>query len=469
MSSEPFNAHLLVNGQPVVVPAEHTTMSLLDFLREERSLRGTKEGCASGDCGACTVIIQRDGQPHTLNSCITPVGSVVGDQITTIEGIGSPTELHPVQAEMVAHHGSQCGFCTPGFVCSMVGFQAACNDHPHDASEDALTTAISGNLCRCTGYRPILSAFAAANRQGTTELPSATFEVLPPPDNLHRPESRETLRQLLGRDASLVAGATDLWLEHTQQLRDFPALIDVTRIAELSEVRLEGGRLRIGASTTHQRLEDTFAERLSSPPILRLLHRFGSPQIRARGTIGGNLANGSPIADWPPVLMIGDGWIELDNARGETRRLPLHEFFVGYRETALRADEYIVAVDVDAQMDWQAVTIEKISKRWDDDISTVLGAFHIQMDGQIIRDCRVAYGGVAATPVRLFELEQTLIGATLGTQTHRAGEDVVRQTLKPLSDVRASAAYRMEMAVELLHMALRRAEGEEPIQLEGFG
>ena len=460
--SAPDAPHLLINDQPVAVQPGEACMSLLDYLRDVRGLKGTKEGCASGDCGACTVLVEQGSEAFTRNSCITPVLSVLGTRVVTVEGVGTPRELHPVQQAMVDCHGSQCGFCTPGFVVSMAGFQRVMQVaglNPAAADRDTLVRAISGNLCRCTGYRPILAAFEQANAEVTaagSQAPTAR-EFRTPPAGVHQPETLSELRALLGKGFPLVAGATDLWLEVSQQLRDFDGLVDLSRIDALATIEISGTNVWLGAGATHAALETVFANRLVCEDVVRLLHRFGSPQIRSRGTLGGNVANASPVADWPPVLLIAEATVVLENAQGQARRVPLASFYTGYRQTLLEADEYVLGFSLDATMDWSQVMVEKISKRWEDDISSVLGAFYLRLRNGHFDVCRVAYGGVAGTPVRLRAVEAALLDKPDNPVTAAAAEAALRGELTPISDARASAAYRLDTAVELLHMAIQRA------------
>ncbi|MFK7913232.1 MAG: xanthine dehydrogenase small subunit [Pseudomonadales bacterium] len=457
-------SQLWVNAAPLAAPACDPNQSLLQFLRDDAGLMGTKEGCASGDCGACTVVVaDHDGaNPQTLNSCITPLGAVLQRQVLTVEGVGQPGNLHPVQDAMVTEHGSQCGFCTPGFVMSMVGRQLQAEDASQlgNLSRDELIVAISGNLCRCTGYRPILAAAAKANAAvaggaaAKTLMPVAAADSASMPD-YHCPQTEPELQALLSSGLPLVAGSTDLWLEVTQRYRDFPGFIDLTRIPSLQTIEQRADRLHIGAAVTHAQLERYFADGPHDcPAIVALLHRFGSPQVRNRATLGGNIANASPIADWPPVLLVLDAQVQIKNAAGALRSVALETFYRGYKDTELQPQEYIAAIDIDANAHFAALQAFKISKREDDDISSTMGAFAISLANGVIDQARIAFGGVAATPVRLLEVEQRLLGQPINETTIAMACYAVTRALQPISDVRASADYRREVSAQLLRKAL---------------
>jgi xanthine dehydrogenase small subunit len=473
------SAQLVLNGQVRALPFFDPNTSLLAYLRDSVGLAGTKEGCASGDCGACTVIVTAaDGSaPQTVNSCITPLGFALGKQVVTVEGVGTPAQLHPVQAAMVAEHGSQCGFCTPGFVMSLVGAQLQGEPGRLASRERAdRVRAISGNLCRCTGYRPILDAALAADQAvdaapARAQPAALTAAALASPGGdvpgYKRPETEQALQACLRDGGTLIAGTTDFWLEVSQRYQDFERLIDLTGIASLRRIERTEDGLRIGAGVSHEQLVSFFAGgEAACPSLVTMLHRFGSPQIRGRGTLGGNLAGGSPIADWSPTLLAVSAVIILRSAQGAERRLPLDDFFLGYRQTARAADEYIAAVEIPATVSWPAVQVFKISKREDDDISSVLGAFALPVVDGALRDVRIAFGGVAATPVRLADVETLLEGQALTPALIDRACEQVGNSIAPISDVRASAAYRQQVAANLLRKALLLSQGAGPLTLD---
>ncbi len=471
-------ARLQINRQPVDIGNFAPHDSLLNFLRDTQGLTGTKEGCGSGDCGACTVIVQppadAKGQlpaPINLNSCITPLGAVLDCHVLTIEGVGQPGNLHPVQDAMITEHASQCGFCTPGFVMSLVANQLRVES---PAALKAQTRgnaieAISGNLCRCTGYRPILAAALASNQTVAANpvaffIPEAPQNTVAPitstPHQYHHPTSLPALAQRLKEQPTtaatdiLLAGTTDAWLNVTQRYTALPSAIDITRVPELRSIDATDKTLTIGAAVTHTELLQFFDTTTPCPAIVAILRRFGSPQVRNRGTIGGNIANASPIADWPPLLLALNATLNLMNAEGVTRRVELSDYYLGYRQTVLGADEFLVSVDVPADTNWQALIAHKISKRIEDDISSTMGAIYLQQDKQLVTTCRIAFGGVAATPIRLTDVEALLLGQPLVAANIDRACDALGQTLQPISDVRASANYRRSASIAVLRKAL---------------
>lgn len=475
---------LWVNADPVLVTAFDPNVSLLAFLREARGLTGTKEGCASGDCGACTVIVRDpgDGRARTVNACITPLGSALGRQVITVEGVGAPGALHPVQQALVDEHGSQCGYCTPGFVMALVGDQL--RDPPEGAagnSRMARIRAVSGNLCRCTGYRPILAAAARAGERVAGTPPAQWIPAIRDqpagrpettlPDSYARPRSEQALQALMAaypdrRRFPLIAGGTDLWLEVAQRYRDFEGFIDVSGVAELRRIETREQRLMVGAAVTMEELLDWFGfGAWRSDAVAGVLERFGSPQIRGAGTVGGNLANASPIADLPPLLLALGGAVHIARADGARRRVPVAEFYSGYRQTVLGPDEYLAAVDLPATIRWPALHAFKISKREEDDISSTLGAFYVVLDGDVVAACGIAFGGVAATPVDYPDVAALLTGARLDDALIERACALLETRLAPISDVRASAGYRRDVSVNLLRKALDRARGRGPATL----
>lgn len=476
---------LHVNDTHVAARDPGPECSLLQFLREDAGLVGTKEGCASGDCGACTVIVREPdtGRVGTVNSCITPLAHAIGRQVVTVEGVGQPGALHPVQAAMVSEHGSQCGFCTPGFVMSLVAAQLIAQNGKTLIAQDrsTLVRSISGNLCRCTGYRPILSAAAKAHRDTAEQWPEATADAVSalraradakqPDNNLpagyYRPATIVQLQALLPLRLPLIAGCTDFWLEVTQRYRDFSGLIDISEVTELRQITLNQNRLSIGAAVTHSELEAYFAQGpCACEAIVGMLQRFGSPQIRNRGTIGGNIANASPIADWAPVLLALDATVVLQDAQGAERVLPIQEFYLGYKETQLQEAELLAGVECRCPDDWNQLHVYKLSKRHDDDISSTLGAFLLELRDGVVARCRVAFGGVAAIPVRFSAVEDLLLGQPLTETLTEQASELLRTLLEPISDVRASADYRREASVALLRKALSAQAG--PQTLEAF-
>jgi xanthine dehydrogenase small subunit len=441
--------------------------SLLDYLRIHRARTGTKEGCASGDCGACTVVLaEPDGDAlryRAVNACITLLGAVHGRQVLTVEHLGTPDTLHPVQQAMVDCHGSQCGFCTPGIVMSLFAWHHS--PLPHDR-ETALT-ALSGNLCRCTGYRPILDAATQIAGQPcldsfaqNTTLTVARLREIATAGTLRDAEAQAWLPGSLDEldallqvrpTARLIAGGTDLALDATQNLKAFPALIHLDRLSELQRLEVHPDHLLIGAARTYADCLDALSE---FPGVPALLERLGSLQIRQRGTLGGNIANASPIGDMPPVLLALDARLRLRKA-GTVRDVSIDGFFTGYRTTILQPCEYIEAVLIPRLRGNQRFRVDKVSKRRDDDISALCLALRLDFDdtGSVI-DARLACGGMAATPLRGTQTEAALRGRPFDAAAVAAAQAAIPLDFQPIDDLRASAAYRLKVAQNLLQRAL---------------
>lgn len=449
------------------------TETVLQFLRRH-GLTGTKEGCASGDCGACTVMAGKlnegggEIQYRTINACIAPIGQYADQHLVTVEGLEGDGELHPAQQAMVACHGSQCGFCTPGFVMSLA---AMVEQPPQNIDADSVRQGISGNLCRCTGYRPIVEAGLQALREGSPGIvKKLSGETAIRRNSEHSTTSVLRPNNLVGLNlavneatgAKLIAGGTDLMLEVTQGYQQFE-LIDVTGVEEMQVLVQDDAVTTIGAAVSYTRLEAFFAQQ--SPEIIKLLHRLGSRQIRNSGTLGGNLANGSPIADMPPILLVWDAVVKIGTTSESTRQVPVSDFYRGYRQTALSDNEYIISVSIPNASIARFHRFYKNSKRIEDDISSVMGAFSFQLESGVIVTARVAFGGMAATPVRLEAVEAVLVGHKFSAQRIENATSLAGELLKPMSDVRASANYRLAMALQMLVKALRQLNGEPLIDI----
>ena len=452
----------LVINEEAVEANEPADTTALQYLRSS-GLTGTKEGCASGDCGACTVMVGelKDGkvQFKTVNACIVPIGQLAGTHVVTVEGLADQSGLHPVQDEMVACHASQCGFCTPGFVMSL----AAMLENGDPAKIETVQQGISGNLCRCTGYRPIVQAGMNAlcrDYESRWQDPSVLKYTKPlSQGNVLQPVDESALCEAMTQypEAVLIAGGTDLMLEVTQRYQCYERLIDVSRVTELRSITESEDSYCIGASVSYTELEGFFATR--SEQLVSLLHRLGSRQIRNCGTIGGNLANGSPIADMPPVLICWDATLELCSSAGQRREVGVNEFYTGYRQTVLRNDEYIAGIRVPKISVNCFTRLYKSSKRIEDDISSVMGAFLFEGDGLKITAARIAFGGMAATPVRLLSIEDILVGKTVNEELVDGVSAALGEAMAPLTDVRASAEYRTAMAQSMIVRALNEFSG----------
>ncbi|SFT64060.1 xanthine dehydrogenase small subunit [Halomonas saccharevitans] len=452
--------------------------SVLELLRTTLGQTGTKEGCASGDCGACTVAI---GEPdasgelvyHSANACITPAHQLEGCHLVTVEGLAEGERLHPAQAAMVDCHASQCGFCTPGIVMSLFTLyeqqRRSDEEPPPPLTQERLEAALGGNLCRCTGYRPIRDAALAMGDYPAVDPAWITNAELGHPadgqiataDAGHyvAPRDLAALRALKAErpHARLVAGATDLWLETTQQLKALDELIDVRRVAELNAIEEVEAGWWIGGAMTLARLMPVLAE--PYPAFEHLMHRFASSQIRHRATLGGNIANASPIGDTPPVLLALDARLRLDGPRGE-RELPLAEFFLDYKRTALAEDEFIAAIFLPRPTAGHHLKVWKLSKRREDDISAVLAAFAWRLEEGVMRDVHLAFGGMAAIPCRAPAAEAALEGRAPDAEAFAAARAALAEELTPMTDVRGSAEYRRLAAGNLLERLRLMIEAE---------
>jgi xanthine dehydrogenase small subunit len=450
--------------------------TLLDWLREDRRATGTKEGCGEGDCGACTIVLARvrDGNivHEAVNACVLLLGQVDGAEVLTVEDLADGQTLHPVQQAMVDWHGSQCGFCTPGIVMSL--FALYHSGAP--ATRAGVCDQLAGNLCRCTGYKPIVDAALASCEGAPADRfaanSAARLEAIRALDDgadlfvgdesrfFAAPASEPALADLYQRhpDAVLLGGATDVGLWITKQLRDPQKIIWLGRVAGLDRIERTADGVTIYATTTLERAMPELA--LLHPDIGEMMRRFGSAQVRAAGTLGGNVANGSPIGDSPPCLIALGASVDL--RKGDvSRTLPLEDFFIAYGKQDRAPGEYVRAVRAPKLKANQQYRAYKVTKRFDEDISAVMSAFRLTLDGARIVEARVAYGGMAATPKRAALAEAALIGARLdGPQTWEPAIAAIGADYAPLTDMRASADYRSRVAASLLRKALMEMAGE---------
>ncbi|MDC0738111.1 xanthine dehydrogenase small subunit [Cognatishimia sp. SS12] len=432
----------LLNGETVTLTQVKPTMTLLEWLREHRGLTGTKEGCNEGDCGACSVTVQDQDGLHALNACILFLPQLQGKAVRTVEGFAAQDgTLHPVQEAMITHHGSQCGFCTPGFVASLV---AAHSNGARDFDDQ-----LAGNLCRCTGYAPIIRAAEDAAEAPVPEwltdaLPSAVEE---PEREPLQPESSDALARLYAQmpEATLVAGATDVGLWVTKSLRDLHPVIFLNRCADLRDVKVTGKEITLGAMVTMRKMRDVMAP--LHPSYGEMLRRFASTQIRNAATIGGNIANGSPIGDNAPALIALGATLHLRKGE-ETRALPLEDFFIAYGKQDRAPGEFVEKLVIPRQAD--RLKVYKLSKRFDQDISAVLGAFNITVKRSKVSAARIAFGGMAGVPKRAAAVEAALIGQPWNEETIANAWKAWQQDFEPLSDMRASARYRLDAARNML-------------------
>ncbi len=461
-------------GKNVALSGFAPDRTLLDWLREEAHATGTKEGCAEGDCGACTVVLCRPASGGLtyapVNACILLLGQIDGAELLTVEDLAQGETLHPVQQAMVDHHGSQCGFCTPGVVMSLFALYHG----GEAATRESVNAALAGNLCRCTGYRPIFDAaeaaisgtpadrFAAANAQrlaALAALPGGDVVVGDEGRFFAAPASEASLAALYAAhpDATLLGGATDVGLWVTKRMMRLDKIIWLGRIADFDFIRADGDAVSLGAGVTLADATSALAE--LHPHLGVLMARFGSQQVRASGTVGGNIANGSPIGDLAPALIAMRAWLTL-GAGQQSRGMALEDFFLAYGKQERRAGEYVTSVDVPRLKPHQFYAAYKVSRRFDEDISAVMGAFRFDLDGRRVTVARVAYGGMAATPKRAAACEAALVGVDLDQpSTWGAAIAAIAADFQPLSDMRASAAYRLTVAANLVQRALREASG----------
>ncbi|MBK0325940.1 xanthine dehydrogenase small subunit [Rhodobacteraceae bacterium F11138] len=458
----------LLNGRDIALNDVGAGQTLLDFLRLDRRLTGTKEGCAEGDCGACTVLVGRlhDGQLRyeTVNACIRFLAMLDGCHVVTVEHLSGPDgRLHPVQQAMVDHHGSQCGFCTPGFVMSLYALWM----QTPEPTEQQVESALQGNLCRCTGYEPIVRAAVAVSRYGTpasdhlnTERDHVTARlaalrdgrrvVTGPAENLGiLPADVDDLARVLGEhpDATIVAGSTDVGLWVTKFLRPISPAVFIGHLDELKSIRTTDSGLTIGAGVTYSECQDAITGMF--PHLAAYWDRIAGWQVRNMGTVGGNIANGSPIGDTPPVLIALGAQITL-RCGNDRRDMPLQDFFIDYGKQDRQPGEFVESIHIPRAAPGQLDAAYKISKRRDEDISSVAAGLSVTVRDNTIQDCRIAFGGMAATPKRAATAEAALSGQPWGEAAFRAAAQALGDDFTPMTDMRASSGYRMLSARNLL-------------------
>ena len=478
-------------GAVVEVGGVHPTRTVLDWLREDARCTGTKEGCNEGDCGACTVVIgelpEHSGAPpqqtvrglalRTVNACIQFLPTLHGKALFTVEDLktaDAPPKagaLHPAQQALVECHGSQCGFCTPGFVMSLWSayeHHSACGTQP---TRQELADELSGNLCRCTGYRPILDAAQTMHHWPDVPLDESGLlqqlkllaqdgwaPVADSASNFYATPT--TLSELLRLRAAhpqalIAAGTTDVGLWVTKQHRRFGQIIDVTRVTELRRIERGAHSLSIGAAASLTEAFDALAE--SRPQLKPFFDRFAGLPVRESGTLGGNVANGSPIGDSMPLLIALGATLVLASTRGE-RTLPIEDFYLAYRKTALAPDEVLARIEVPQPTPHEWLRADKISKRFEDDISAVCLAVALQVENGVIHSVRIGAGGVAAVPARATKTEAALAGQQCAEAIFDAAATVLEAEFKPLSDMRASSAYRRAVLGNLLRRGWQQSQ-----------
>ena len=460
------------------------TRTILQYLREDQHCTGTKEGCAEGDCGACTVVIgELKGDAvelKTVNSCIQFVPTLDGKALFAVEDLKQADgTLHPVQQAMVECHGSQCGFCTPGFVMSLWDMYLKQEGKACRPSRKEIDDALSGNLCRCTGYRPIIDA-----AQRMLDLPRVAFDrdalaaalkhiqrsdmfsYMHEDQSFHIPRTLEQLIELRAAkpSATLLSGCTDIGLWVTKQMRELGDIIYLNEVAELQTLTEQEGKLAIGAAVT---LNDAYAAVCKHYPqeLSALWQRFASMPVRNAGTLCGNLANGSPIGDSAPWLIALGSEIVLRSKDGQ-RAMPLEAFYLDYQKKDLRPDEFVEAVRIPLPQAGLRFRTYKLSKRFDQDISAICAAFSLTLDGKTIQNARIAFGGMAATSRRASKAETVLIGREWNEAALNDAMTALMEDYTPLTDMRASGTYRMKAAQNLLRRFWLETRPDAPLPVD---
>lgn len=467
-----------LNGKRQEVSGTSAGMMLADYLRYEKSLTGTKIVCAEGDCGACSVLryfpFSKDKNFYPINACICTVAQMDGSSLVTVDALAEGKNLSPVQSAMKDCHGSQCGFCTPGFVVALTGLveKKLCQRAGQISGQEA-KNALTGNLCRCTGYQPIIEAAQAIDLESSVSLKKRFFS------SAQERELKAALRESLyfsgedfsffapvtlkeataylrkHRDARIVAAATDLGVQSNKRKIRLQKILSLHLLEELYTAKKIGKRFQVGARVTLTELRSALKDKI--PEFARFLDLFASPQIKNVATLVGNIGNASPIADTPPFLLAVDANVQIAGAAGK-RSLPLRDFYLGYRKTALKPGECLVGVDFLIPEKTSSFALYKVSQRKDLDISCVNAAFHVLWKDKArtrAKEVRLALGGVAATPVRLPKTEAHLLAGTLDDARRESAAAILQEEIHPISDLRGSFAFRRLIAENFLNKFFR--------------
>ena len=452
--------------------------TLLNFIRTKLKKTGTKEGCAEGGCGSCTVVLgeleNNNINYKAINACIAFVTSLEGKQLILVEDLVSKNELHPVQKAMVNYHGSQCGFCTPGFVMSLFAMYKNYSFY----NEDTIKDSIQGNLCRCTGYRPIIDAAKSLNKESgfdhfsknkkitlglLRKIKKRNIAIINDNKKYFAPKSVSELKSILRQEpnSKLISGGTDVSLIVTKERKDLNSLIYMNSINELNYIKENNSYIEVGATTPLINFE--FFVKKYFPDFSQILKRYGSVQIRNICTIAGNIATASPIGDTLPLLLALDSQIVIKD-KSKTLILPLNGFFIGYRKTKLKKGQFIHSIRIPL-LKKNIFKAYKISKRIDDDISSVCASFNIEINNNKIKKIRIAYGGMSSIPKRAFNCEKILLNSFLSDKTIDKAKKLLEKDFKPITDTRASKKYRMEVAKNLLEKCFLEIKQKKLIRI----
>jgi len=453
--------------------------TLLNYIRTKLKKTGTKEGCAEGGCGACTVVLgelkNKEINYRAINSCITLLPTLEGKQLILVEDLTSEDgELHPVQEAMVKYHGSQCGFCTPGFVMALFSMFKKYSSFKEDVIKDS----ISGNLCRCTGYNPIIKAAKSLNRQNKIDhfsknikstikllkrINKKSIKIYKNDKKYFAPKNVKELKEILKKNinTNFLSGGTDLSLNITKERKDINSIVYMNSISELNYITNNNKYIEVGASTPLIDLE--YYIKKYYPDFAKILRRYGSPQIRNVGTVAGNIATASPIGDCLPLLLSLNAQVILQDLT-KTQTLFLDNFFINYRKTKLKKNQFIHSIRIPL-FKKNTFKAYKVSKRFDDDISSICAAFNLEIVENEIKNVRIAYGGMAAIPKRAILCEKILLKSLVNEETVNKAKDALEKDFKPISDMRASGSYRMEVAKNLVEKCFAEIKEKKIISL----